>query len=319
MNLNNIIFIIILLILLFIMLIQKKKNFDKKKETFDDNKIPIYVSVTTIFQNQNILLNTLQSIASQTQLPDKVFIYLSEEKYLLDKGFTEKKITNKNLLHFLSNNKKLFHIKWVKNEGPYRKLLPLLKEKWNEDCIIITIDDDITYHNEFISNLVKDYNKHKCVINYRGFTPKINDISEFNYKKRHYNNYWCSWTEEMPCDPNNKYSKYIFNFSTNGAGTLFKPEFFHKTKELVFNKNIYLDICKTNDDIWFYITRFKNNIDCYIDNSKNNLFTMQNENLRHTDGNNKGGLWNTYNKNETEIFHKTLKEVNKFLYKYKTI
>ena len=302
----KLIIIIILLLFLFIMLIRKKN----KKETFDDNKQFIYVSVTTIFQNQNMLLNTLRSIVSQTQLPDKVYIYLSEENYLLDTGFTEKKITNKELLNFLSNNKKLFHIKWVKNEGPYRKLLPLLKEKWNEDCIIITIDDDMTYHNEFINNLVSDYNKYKCVINYRGFTPKMNDISEFNYKKRHYNNYW-----EPTLNTNNKYSKYIFNFSTNGAGTLFKPEFFHKTKDLVFNKDLYLDICKTNDDIWFYITRFKNNIDCYIDNSKNNLFTMQNETLRHTDNNNKGGLWYTYNNNETEIFHKTLKEVNKVLYK----
>ena len=60
-----------------------------------------------------------------------------------------------------------------KNTGPYRKLLPLLKDKWDEDCIIITLDDDVIYYTKLIKNLVNDYNKHKCSIGYRGFTPYL--------------------------------------------------------------------------------------------------------------------------------------------------
>ena len=55
----------------------------------------------------------------------------------------------------------------------YRKLLPLLKDKWNEDCIIITIDDDTIYDTNLIENLVNDYHTNKCVIGNRGFSTII--------------------------------------------------------------------------------------------------------------------------------------------------
>ena len=135
-----------------------------------DPKLPIYISLTSIFKNQDILLKTLQSIIKQTRQPDKIFLYLSEESYILDTGFKDKKITNSNLLKFINDNS-VIDIKWVKNTGPYRKLLPLLKDKWEEDCIIITIDDDTVYDKNLVRNLLYDYNQHKCVIGYRGFTP----------------------------------------------------------------------------------------------------------------------------------------------------
>ena len=104
--------------------------------------IPIYISLTTIFKNQTILLKTLQSIITQTYVPDKIYLFISEEPFLLDTGFTNKIITNNNLLNFLKIHEKNIELKWVNNQGSYRKLIPLLKEKWNDDCIIITIDDD---------------------------------------------------------------------------------------------------------------------------------------------------------------------------------
>lgn len=88
----------------------------------------VYISLTSIFKNQKILLATLQSIISQTQLPDKIFLYLSEEPFILDTGFENKEITNVDLLNFLEENKEIIQINWVENEGSYRKLLPLLKE-----------------------------------------------------------------------------------------------------------------------------------------------------------------------------------------------
>ena len=39
--------------------------------------IPTYISLTSIFRNQDILLMTLQSIIIQTIKPDKIFLYLS--------------------------------------------------------------------------------------------------------------------------------------------------------------------------------------------------------------------------------------------------
>jgi len=210
-----------------------------------NSKLPIYVSITSIFINQDILLKALKSILNQTRRPDKIFLYLSEESYILDDGFKDKKITNPDLLKLI-NDSSIIDLKWVTNTGSYRKLLPLLKEKWKEDCIIITIDDDTVYTNNLIKDLVSDYLKYKCVINYRGFTPKLDHIDDFNYYKH-------TELEKLS----------LYNFPTGKSGTLYKPEFFHKTKDLIFNDEVYLDTCAKQDDIWFYIVRLLNNIKCY--------------------------------------------------------
>jgi hypothetical protein len=123
----------------------------------------VYVSITSIFQNQTILISTLKSILKQTYKPTKCFIYLSEEPYLKDLGFKNKELSND--LNKLIQENNIFEIKWCKNDGPYRKLLPLLKEKWEEDCLIITIDDDTEYDKDLIRNYVNDYNIHKYNLN----------------------------------------------------------------------------------------------------------------------------------------------------------
>lgn len=215
------------------------------------NKTPVYISLTSIFDNQNILLQTLQSIIIQKTFINNIFLYLSEDSYILDKGFKNKQITNLNLLHFLENNKDIIHIKWVENIGSYRKLLPLLKEKWNEDCFIITIDDDTFYNQNLIKNLLDDYEKYKCVINYRGFTPKFSSFNEFHYYRR-----------------DNLKKLNMYNFPTGKGSILYKPYFFHKTQNLIFDKNKYLKYCKVKDDVWFYFIRILNNINCFIDNKK---------------------------------------------------
>ena len=215
-----------------------------------DPKIPVYISLTSIFKNQDILLQTLQSIMKQTRLPDKIFLYLSEESYILDTGFKDKKITNTNLLKFINVNS-IIEIGWVKNTGSYRKLLPILKDKWDEDCIIITIDDDTIYDTNLIENLVNDYYKHNCVIGYRGFTPSFDKLENFDYQKR-------VKLQHLS----------LYNFFTGKGGILYKPQFFHKTHDLIFNDKIYLDTCPTGDDIWFYIVRLLNNVKGYSGNKK---------------------------------------------------
>jgi hypothetical protein len=72
----------------------------------------IYVSLTSIYDNQSSLLFTLKSIESQTRQPDKCYVYLSEEPYLLDKGFINKQM-NPELREYLSTERcsELFEIK----------------------------------------------------------------------------------------------------------------------------------------------------------------------------------------------------------------
>jgi hypothetical protein len=241
----------------------------------------IYISLTSIFKNQTILLDTLQSILSQTLLPEKIFLYLSEEPFILDSGFQNKEITNIELSNFLEENKELIQVNWVENEGSYRKLLPLLKEKWEEDCIIISIDDDTIYDNNLIKNMVNDYNEYKCVINYRGFTPNMSILEEFDYNIR-----------------KKLIKKHIYNFPTGKGGILYKPQFFHKTNELIFNKNLYLNMSSKQDDIWFYIIRIKNDIECFIDKKPYMIKNLSNNGLFV--------FFNKENNQNTVVFHNIL-------------
>jgi len=227
----------------------------------------IYVSLTSIYQRQNKLLKTLKSIKEQVLQPKKCYIFLSVEPYLLDLGFKNKEL-NKELKEFIDQNK-IFEIRWCENIGPYRKLLPLLKEKWNEDCLILTFDDDIYYHPNLILQSVNDYNREKCCIAYRGFTPNIDNV---NLKTLIYKSHY----------PRNKIKRHLYNFANNGVGTVHHPSFYHKTGNLVFNLEYIYEYGRTTDDIWFYLCRIVNNIDTYLDYNYNNYLYFNMENFNDT-------------------------------------
>ena len=251
--------------------------------------IAVYVSLTSIFQNQEILFKTLLSIKNQTFKPQKCFIYLSEEPYLLDTGFKNKIITNHNLKLFLENNDNLFQVVWTKNTGPYRKLLPLLKDKWNDNCLIITIDDDTEYHPKLIVNLLYFYDTYKCIINFRGFTLKYNN-GELTYENR-----------EKLINLN------LYNFFTGKGSVLYNPKFFHKTPDLIFDENLFLNLCKTTDDVWFNLIRIINGIYCYV----NNINYMLKDNTS------KFGLYNNYNSKQslnTKNISDTIKQLKELGY-----
>ena len=207
----------------------------------------VYVSLTSIFQNQYILSKTLHSLLNQTLKPDKIVLYLSVEPYLVDVGFKDNLITNSELRDTLKGN---IDVIFVDNTGPYRKLLPLLKDKWEQDCVIITVDDDTVYHPELVENLVNDYNRYDCVINYRGFTPDIDKIEQLTYEKR---------------NPTIIH-KHIFNFPTGKGGILYHPKFFRSTGDLIFRQDMINLSCPTADDVWFMLLRVLNKVECYIDN-----------------------------------------------------
>lgn len=257
------------------------------------NKISVYISLTSIYKNQYILLETLQTVIKQTLLPDRIFLYLSEEPYILDSGFKDKQITNPKLLQFV-NDHPIINIKWVKNTGPYRKLLPLLKDKWNEDCIIITIDDDLKMNENSIKNLITDYNKYNCVIAYRGFTPLFDKIENFDYSTR-----------------NKRHNLSLYNFSTNGAGTLWKPEFFHNTKNLIFNDEIYLDTTPKGDDIWFYLIRVLNKIPCYLGVNEWGSLDVRSKGLFVQ--------FNSKNNMNTKSFKNTINKLKELDYKFPNV
>ena len=137
-----------------------------------------------------------------------------------------------------------------------------------------------------IKNLVDDYKKHQCVITYRGFTPKMENLEKFDYETR--------------CETINK---HIHNFPTGKGGILYKPQFFHSTGDLIFDKDIYIEFCDKQDDIWFYILRIKNDIKCFVGNKKWEIKDNSN-------ADNRLFYSNSVNNTNTRVFRRILKKLS---------
>jgi hypothetical protein len=95
----------------------------------------IIISLTSIYQRQSRLINTLKSIFNQNlqnkYKVGKIILNLSIEPYLLDSGFINQKIDNIDLLKLINEHLDNIEINWVSNTGPYRKLLPTLHKYWH--------------------------------------------------------------------------------------------------------------------------------------------------------------------------------------------
>ena len=208
----------------------------------------VYVSLTTIKQNEARVVETLQSIAAQTQLPDKCFIFLSETPYLADPGFINRTIGSQ-LSEFMTSNA-LFELRWCENTGPFRKLLPLLAEKFDEDCLIITIDDDTVYTTTLVEKIVGDFKRHKCCTSNWALTLRhTGDVRGLNYER---------FAPSM--------SNYLYNFHLGKGGVAYHPSFFNQTKNIIFDHEVIKRTCPTNDDVWFNLMRIANGISCHSDN-----------------------------------------------------
>lgn len=195
----------------------------------------VVVSLTTIYDNLSTLPNPLISLLNQSRMPDRIILNLSSQPYLLDKGFKNYKIPR-----WLKDMP--IEIRWVPNNGAYRKLLPTLKELWNEDAVIITVDDDTVYDFDFVKLLVEEYEKEKNCVAYRC--------------KLWFPN--CKYVEMKDA-----VKKSVENFHTGKGGVLYHPSFFHGTP--IFSEE-FMKLCPYNDDFWFNFCRMKNKIPCvYLD------------------------------------------------------
>ncbi len=208
----------------------------------------VYVSLTTVKQNEARVVETLQSIAAQTRLPDKCFIFLSEAPYLLDQGFAGGTI-GPPLSEFVEAHP-LFELRWCPNTGPFRKLLPLLEEKFDEDCLIVTIDDDTVYTAALLEKIVGDFDRYKCcTCNWALTLRHAGDVRGLNYE---------NFARPIP--------NYLYNFHLGKGGVAYHPSFFNKTRGVIFDYDMIKATCPTNDDVWFNFMRIANGISCHSDN-----------------------------------------------------
>lgn len=178
---------------------------------------PVYISIATISDRIGKVHETIEGILSNDLLPTHIYVFISHEPFLLDKGVHEDTIPL--ALQILTKTMPVSII-YTDNIGPHRKLLPILARFWHEDCVIITIDDDkgrglskIT-----ISQLIKYYlaSNKKSIVALRA--RRIGICSKKPWKKTGPYLKWPGATKE-------KHEMLVL--PTGTGGVLYRPRFLH--------------------------------------------------------------------------------------------
>lgn len=185
----------------------------------------IIVSLTTYGLRIDTVYLAIESIFQQTLKADKVVLYISE------KDFWDDKIP----ILLRKQMERGLEIRYVKDIGPYTKLLYALKDFPND--IVITIDDDYIYPIDTIEKLVRAHSIHPkavCCHHSRTITKKDRQ------RLYHYN----SFPQTYPS--NHSLSD---NYLAEGfGGVLYPPNALH---EDVFKENLFKKLSPMADDLWF--------------------------------------------------------------------
>ncbi|MBK7954982.1 MAG: hypothetical protein IPK02_14070 [Candidatus Accumulibacter sp.] len=137
-------------------------------------------------------------------------------------------------LRVIANSKQLFEIQWVKNTGPYRKLIPVLEHcfEFKTNPIIITCDDDVIYPRNFLDVMVSTHLAFDAIVACRGYTMSISGDVFDTYR---------TW------QGNEKKFVSILNLPTGKDGILYRPKYFDVS---VVRERDFLRVAPSADDIW---------------------------------------------------------------------
>lgn len=154
----------------------------------------IVVTMTSWIRRIQNVKKVLQSIMTQTKLPDKVYLNLSKTEF---NGVR----LPKDLEDYINKSKGKIILNWVEgpNTKPFKKIFPILKYLQDDD-IILNVDDDRVPDSRFIENRVADFNKYKTAISgchigidgyANGILPELKTymISGCLYQKKMFNHW----------------------------------------------------------------------------------------------------------------------------------
>ncbi|KGM46753.1 glycosyltransferase [Pseudooceanicola atlanticus] len=206
----------------------------------------IDISMTSMSSRMHTICQTLRSLLNQSYDDLKIHLYLSREPYLLDKGVPE---LPTDLVELQQSAEGRLEVDYCPNWGPYRKLLPYLRNQWGQSRLVVTVDDDTIYPETWLQGLVNAYDTYRCVIGYRGHRINVRDGQIMPYR---------SWMrtkiEENP-------SLYIL--PTGKDGILYNTAFFPIN---VLNVADAVRIAPTVDDLWFRWHLIHNRVPVHVIN-----------------------------------------------------
>lgn len=206
----------------------------------------ISVNLTTTYQRLHLCRIALTSLLLQTRLPDRIHLWVSRESYLRDRGIADTGALEELLDALPAAHRERVQIRWVSNTGPYRKLIPMLREAGAED-VLVTADDDIFYGRDWLKLLLKNFEQ-------AGGQPVAARVRKkaFNFLggKTSYL-YWNVITEASVVADD-----FVITF---GGGAVLTASMF-RAEDIV--SEAYLDMSPTADDLWY--SRLLRNAGCRI-------------------------------------------------------
>ena len=210
----------------------------------------VYVSLTTISSRVDEVGTILCNFLGGSVLPTKIFVILSEDKYLLDEGVAKDQLPD-SLVYMAMKYSSIIEIVYTDNIGPHRKLLPVLFQFWDFDNVIIcTFDDDFkptfSFHYS-IEELIKYY-----------LASGRNSVVALRSRRIGL----CAGRDAAPCVESSPGSfgtgdREMLVLPTGVGGVLYRPNFFNS---IVFHP-IFRKITATNDDIMFRLGTMINHVD----------------------------------------------------------
>ena len=203
--------------------------------TREPRQVPITVSLTSFPARIKEIHRTVNTLLTQTVKPDRVILWLGEEKFPNKEADLPKKLLRMRDFGLT--------IRWTRDIRSYTKLLPALKAYPND--IVITADDDIFYNPDMVERLYRSYLSDPTCIHAQTVLRVTVDadgrISPYN-----------SWKYgTVPGD------KSFLNHLEGVGGVLYPP---HSLSDEVFNEEAYLKLTPTVDDIWFWSMAILNNV-----------------------------------------------------------
>ena len=211
--------------------------------------IPVYVSLTTIASRINFVNNTIISILYGLIRPTNIYLFVSTEAYLLDKGVST---IPQSLLALASLN--LLTIVFTKNVGPHRKLLPILHRFWDNNCILITVDDDMGFarNSSIVYQLLRQFvqSEGNAVIALRARRFGLCNTPPFEVTRY---NHWLVYVSQSG-------RREMLLLPTGTGGVLYRPQFFH---EIVFDRKLR-DLTGTADDLMFRLACLAKNVSVVV-------------------------------------------------------
>lgn len=196
------------------------------------------VTLTAISERLATLPAVLASLKRQTYRPAQVHLHLSDSPHLLDGGVQR---DDARVLQLAADPWVQVH--WVPNLGPYRKIVPFLQAKGYHQGggeqpatdLFITVDDDTLYPPRFVEYLVRNHQRHGCVVAHRGRRIRLASDGEPGRSFLPYR----QWHDGLR-EPR------LANLATGQSGVLYQRSWFPEDLEL----EAALAVAPSHDDLW---------------------------------------------------------------------